>query len=319
MSEAATAKRHEGKRREAGGKEGRQGEMVARRQQRGQRRLREPAAHLNPLHTTSNPTCATPPTPHRTTRSDARARLSPKCREEVFKAQQAAARDYRADAGLRAACEADAKKHCADVKPGGGRVQACLVRCRRRHRLPASLAWLPFGLLLLGFTCRSKDRAQRTAPPPANFPSFPPLLRPPPRQRDNHLKLEWDCGEALFRQEQEADDDVRLSVRLYARCLKDKRRFCADVPPGHAAARDCLVAKRDDEGFSEGCRCAWPRSRSRSPLSFFCLAQPSRCRRCRRAFINTPELSNGPNQTALSQNKRPLSLKTNASGPSSTR
>ena len=38
-----------------------------------------------------------------------------------------AAQDYRTDADLHAACEPDAKKVCADVKPGGGRIQDCLV------------------------------------------------------------------------------------------------------------------------------------------------------------------------------------------------
>ena len=37
-----------------------------------------------------------------------------------------AAKDYRVDADLHAACEADAKKLCADVNPGEGRVQDCL-------------------------------------------------------------------------------------------------------------------------------------------------------------------------------------------------
>jgi hypothetical protein len=36
--------------------------------------------------------------------------------------------DYRADPMLYEACSDDAAKHCKDVKPGGGRIQACLVR-----------------------------------------------------------------------------------------------------------------------------------------------------------------------------------------------
>ena len=37
-----------------------------------------------------------------------------------------AAKDYRTDADLHAACEPDAKQLCADVNPGEGRVQDCL-------------------------------------------------------------------------------------------------------------------------------------------------------------------------------------------------
>ena len=51
---------------------------------------------------------------------------------------------------------------------------------------------------------------------------FPP---PPPRtQRDKRMQLTWACEEQLFRQEMENADDVRLSVRLFAKCLPDKRR-----------------------------------------------------------------------------------------------
>ena len=37
-----------------------------------------------------------------------------------------AAKDYRTDADLHAACELDAKQLCAGVQPGEGRVQDCL-------------------------------------------------------------------------------------------------------------------------------------------------------------------------------------------------
>lgn len=69
--------------------------------------------------------------PHR---SDSKDKLAPKCRAEVFRQQLAAARDFRADPELRQFCEADAQKLCAGVAPGGGRVQACLVRGREGGR-----------------------------------------------------------------------------------------------------------------------------------------------------------------------------------------
>lgn len=37
-----------------------------------------------------------------------------------------AAKDYRTDADLHAACEPDAKQLCANVNPGEGRIQDCL-------------------------------------------------------------------------------------------------------------------------------------------------------------------------------------------------
>lgn len=51
-----------------------------------------------------------------------------------------AAKDYRTDADLFAACATDAKSLCADVKPGEGRVQACLVRSNSTFICP-EYAW----------------------------------------------------------------------------------------------------------------------------------------------------------------------------------
>ncbi len=73
--------------------------------------------------------------------------------------------------------------------------------------------------------------------------------------RDKSNKgVSWECQEQLVVQEAEEDDDVRLSTRLFKKCLADKKRFCADVEPGHGAARDCLVEHREDTAFSKECR-----------------------------------------------------------------
>jgi Golgi apparatus protein 1 len=43
-------------------------------------------------------------------------------------------------------------------------------------------------------------------------------------QRDKRMQLSWACEEQLFRQEMENADDIRLSVRLFSKCLPDKRK-----------------------------------------------------------------------------------------------
>ena len=70
----------------------------------------------------------------------------------------------------------------------------------------------------------------------------------------SRMKLSWDCEEQLFRKEMEDADDMRLSVRLFRKCLQDKRQFCDDVPPGNAMAKECLEEHRDE--LSDGCRWA---------------------------------------------------------------
>lgn len=43
-------------------------------------------------------------------------------------------------------------------------------------------------------------------------------------QRDKRMQLSWACEEQLFKQEMENADDIRLSVRLFAKCMPDKRK-----------------------------------------------------------------------------------------------
>ena len=112
-----------------------------------------------------------------------------------------AAQDFRADPMLYEACKDDSASLCKDVKNGGGRVQACLVSGEGggwRERRGGHLVIV----------------------------SHPQFALPSPRslQRDKRLKLSWACEEQLFRQEMENADDVRLSVRLFARCMPDKRK-----------------------------------------------------------------------------------------------
>lgn len=54
----------------------------------------------------------------------------------------------------------------------------------------------------------------------------------PAAQREKRMQLSWACEEQLFRQEVENADDIRLSVRLFRACMRDKKKFCTDVAPG---------------------------------------------------------------------------------------
>ncbi len=54
-----------------------------------------------------------------------------------------------------------------------------------------------------------------------------------PTQADKSKQLGWECLDQVLRFQKEASDDIRLSVRLFKRCLNDQRKFCKDVEPGH--------------------------------------------------------------------------------------
>ena len=56
-------------------------------------------------------------------------------------------------------------------------------------------------------------------------------------QRDQRMKLSWTCEEQLFRQEIENADDVRLSVRLFTKCLPDKKKVGSAGSAGRLEGR----------------------------------------------------------------------------------
>lgn len=68
------------------------------------------------------------------------------------------------------------------------------------------------------------------------------------------MQLSWQCEEQLYRQEVDDADDIRLSVRLYSKCLDDKKRFCKEVMPGSARVKECLEENRLKEDFSPACK-----------------------------------------------------------------
>jgi Golgi apparatus protein 1 len=70
--------------------------------------------------------------------------------------------------------------------------------------------------------------------------------------RDKRMQLTWACEEQLFRQEMENADDVRLSVRLFSKCMPDKMKFCKEVEPGNARSKECLEENKDD--LSSACK-----------------------------------------------------------------
>lgn len=72
--------------------------------------------------------------------------------------------------------------------------------------------------------------------------------------RERRSGLSYDCQAELFRQDQEDSEDLRLSVRLFHKCLNDKIKFCGDVPPGNARAKECLEQHREDADFSKACK-----------------------------------------------------------------
>lgn len=68
------------------------------------------------------------------------------------------------------------------------------------------------------------------------------------------IQVSWPCQNQLYRNEKESGDDIRLSVRLFTKCLSDQQKFCKDVDPGHMRVQECLEDNIDESGFSSDCK-----------------------------------------------------------------
>lgn len=68
------------------------------------------------------------------------------------------------------------------------------------------------------------------------------------------LQVSWECQHQIYRNEKESAEDIRLSVRLFSKCLNDQQKFCKDVDPGHMRVQECLEDHMDDSGFSTDCK-----------------------------------------------------------------
>ena len=55
------------------------------------------------------------------------------------------------------------------------------------------------------------------------------------------MSVSWECQEELFRQEVENADDLRLSQRLFKKCMGDKKKFCSDIKFG--ARLSCMTPR----------------------------------------------------------------------------
>lgn len=185
--------------------------------------------------------------------------VSDECRETVYQFKIRRDSNINANIPLAKACKVDAEKFCNVTWFFGyksGQIIACLrdikkklsPKCEREVFKVQHDAAIDFRADPLLFEACQKDADTLCKGVKFGGGRVQACLR------DKRMQLSWACEEQLFRQEMENADDIRLSVRLYSKCLADKRKFCRDIPPGNAAAKDCLEEHRNDDGFSEGCK-----------------------------------------------------------------
>ncbi|CAL5218414.1 g90 [Coccomyxa viridis] len=183
------------------------------------------------------------------------AKMSEGCKKELtsFKIQRST--NINMDLPLAKACKADAEKFCANKYENYG-ILGCLreqyedlgAACKEevfKRQAEAANDWR---------TDKELNEACQ-ADVKTNCPDAKPEAGEVQECLAEHRPLlSWDCQEQLFRQEVENAEDLRLSVRLFRACLADKKKFCADVPPGNARAKECLEDNREAPGFSATCK-----------------------------------------------------------------
>lgn len=68
------------------------------------------------------------------------------------------------------------------------------------------------------------------------------------------MQVSWECQNQMFRNEKETGDDIRLSTRLFNKCLSSYQKFCKDVEPGAMRVQECLEDNMDESGFNPECK-----------------------------------------------------------------
>ena len=59
-----------------------------------------------------------------------------------------------------------------------------------------------------------------------------------------------------------------MSAVLLRVCMRDKKKFCADVKPGNARAKECLEDNRNNPEFSAECKTTFEEMMARRATDF---------------------------------------------------
>ncbi|GIL97843.1 hypothetical protein Vretimale_3387, partial [Volvox reticuliferus] len=183
--------------------------------------------------------------------------ISDECREEVYAFKIQRNSNINANVPLAKACKADADKFCNVTWFFGyksGQVIACLRDVKTQVSKPCKQQL--FKVMLEAAIDIRADPMLYEACKEDSDSLCKGVKNGGGRiqacLRDKRMQLSWACEEQLFRQEMENADDIRLSVRLFSKCLPDKRKFCKDIEPGNARTKDCLEENRDQ--LSSACK-----------------------------------------------------------------
>ena len=123
---------------------------------------------------------------------------------------------------ITAECEADKKRLCSDVKPGGGRTHKCLEEMKEKGKLSKA--------------CEQSD-----------------TFRPLPNSADGSTAVREVDTVVPSSTQNAADLDWQGIPGVTAECEADKKRLCSDVKPGGGRTHKCLEEMKEKGKLSKAC------------------------------------------------------------------
>ena len=189
---------------------------------------------------------------------DKRAELSTQCKLEVFRREVEESEDVRYDAFLSDVCAADVSAFCDDVKPGDGRVMACLeshlsdakfsADCRAvldRRVVRRAADWrLDFNLRKACVsTVKSMCRPELDAAK-SKVSSSGSVLECLKRKLSDGDIDDESCKAEVDKKMVAAAGDIREDTSLTLACKAELTEHCGGVQPGEGRLWTCLAARR---------------------------------------------------------------------------
>ncbi|MEW5310424.1 MAG: hypothetical protein WDW38_002223 [Sanguina aurantia] len=185
-------------------------------------------------------------------------KVSDKCLEDLATFKIARSLNINLDVALATACKDDVAKMCQTLKDSDapGSVVACLkdnkqklsTTCKAEVFRTQQEAVEDYRTdYKLYAACKDDVQNVCSSVEPGEGHEMECLA-------EKRISVTWVCQNQMFREEKESTDDIRLSIRLYSKCLADSQRFCASVEPGHMRMQECLEDNMDDSSFSSECK-----------------------------------------------------------------
>lgn len=185
-------------------------------------------------------------------------KVSQKCQDDLAAFKIDRSKNVNKDTPLARACKDDASKFCKDVSDteSPGSVLACLRD--KKSKVTAGCKTEVFRTQQEANEDFRTDYKLYTAckDDVSNLCSDvePGENREMNCLTEKRIQVSWVCQNQMFRNEKESGDDIRLSVRLFNKCMVDSQKFCKDIEPGHMRVQECLEDNMDESGFSADCK-----------------------------------------------------------------